>query len=447
MQRRTFLGAAGAGLAGLAGVLAGTRQVQAADYKAVVVVFLNGGHDGNNMLVPTDGAYSDYQRSRPPLALLKDSLVALPGTQLGHTLGLPPSLQPLKALYDQQRLAFIVNAGPLIEPTTVSAVLNNTARVPPFLFSHPEQARIVQGWTGDADPSGWGGRAMEQIDPALRPRQPLVALGGESTLVTATTMPLSLGNSWQTSANWGMADLENTSSTHTQRVAWLGRLQSANLYEQEYARSLRAAFDDTVDFGRGQRLGPAPSGNFGSTDAARELRFLARHIPYAKTAGARRQIYQVAFGRYDTHANQNSTDTSNPGMEIQLRELADALVAFDQSMRSLGMDREVTVLVVSEFGRTLDPASGPGSDHAWGNHWMAMGGAVKGGKLYGQAFPRLILGGPDDAANNRRGYWVPQFATDQVAADLLQWLGLTPQQTLNALPYLGNFPVRSVGYL
>jgi hypothetical protein len=78
---------------------------------------------------------------------------------------------------------------------------------------------------------------------------------------------------------------------------------------------------------------------------------------------------------------------------------------------------------------------------------MAMGGAVKGGKLYGQAFPRLILGGPDDAANNRRGYWVPQFATDQVAADLLQWLGLTPQQTLNALPYLGNFPVRSVGYL
>lgn len=446
LHRRTFLGAAGASLAGIAGLLGGSRAVQAADYRAVVVVFLNGGHDGNNLLVPTDAAYSDYQRARPPLALAKDSLVALPGTHMGHTFGLAPSLRPLKALYDQQRLALVVNAGPMIEPTTVSAVLNNTARLPPFLFSHPEQAQMVQGWTGDADPSGWGGRAMEQLDPALRPRQPLVAIGGESTLVTSGLLPLSQGNSWQ-SANWGMAQLEDTNSSHTQRLAWLGRLQSGNLYEQEYARSLRAAFDDTVDFGRGQRLGPEPGGNFADTPSGRELRFLARHIPYAKSVGARRQIYQVATGSYDTHANQNSTDPTNPGMEIQLRELADSLVAFDQSMRRVGMDREVTVLVVSEFGRTLDPAAGVGSDHAWGNHWMVLGGSVKGGKLYGQSFPRLINGGPDDSSPSKRGYWVPQWATDQVAADLLLWLGLTPQQALNALPYLGNFPVRQVGYL
>jgi uncharacterized protein (DUF1501 family) len=123
------------------------------------------------------------------------------------------------------------------------------------------------------------------------------------------------------------------------------------------------------------------------------------------------------------------------------------MVAFDTSMRALAMDREVTMLVCSEFGRTLDPAAGPGSDHAWGNHWMLMGGAVRGGTVYGQRFPRLVNRGPDDAASWGRGVWLPQFATEQVAADLLLWLGLTPAQVLQAMPNLANFPVRQVGTL
>jgi uncharacterized protein (DUF1501 family) len=449
-SRRRFLAhAGGVSLAGLGAALGLSQQVQAADYKAVVVLFLSGGHDGNNMLVPTTaGAYSDYQRGRPALALARDSLVALPGSYMEHTLALAPSLSPLLPLFNQRRLAFIANAGPLIQPTTVAQVLDGTAKLPPFLYSHPEQTAVVQGWGGDADPSGWGGRAMDLIDPALKPRQPLVAKFGDATLVTAARTPMAQANSNQTSANWGPYDLENRNSDNTRRLEWMTRLQSTNPYEAEYVRSLRASFDDTVDFARGQRDGPAPAGNFADTPVGRDLRYLARHIPYAKAAGARRQIYLVPFGAFDTHANQLSMDAmNNPGLEPQFRQMADAMVAFDTSMRALAMDREVTMLVCSEFGRTLDPAAGPGSDHAWGNHWMLLGGAVKGGTVYGNRFPRLVNRGPDDAASWGRGVWLPQFATEQVAADLLLWLGLTPAQVLQAMPNLANFAVRQVGTL
>lgn len=450
ITRRRFLGHAGAvSLAGLAAALGPSRQVQAADYKALLVVFLQGGYDGNNLLVPLDGAYSEYSKARPGLALPTSRLAALPGTYMDHRLGIPMAAQALLPAFEQKRLAFIANAGPLIEPTTVSAVLNDTAKLPPFLGSHAEQVQYVQGWLGDADPSGWGGRAMDVIDPALKPRQPLVAMANDYTLVMANQTEPSLFASGQT-ANWGMANLEDRNQPHTQRVEWLSRLQSSNAYEAEYARSLRAAFTDTVDFARGQRVGPEPAGQFANTRIGTDLRYLARHIPYSKAEGARRQVYLVDYGSFDTHALQLSTSANQPGMDLQMMEVAEALMAFDTSMRALGMDGEVTVLVLSEFGRTLDPAgrgAAIGSDHAWGNHWWVMGGAVKGGTVYGQRFPRLVNGGPDDSSQSRRGYWVPQFSTDQVVADALLWMGLTGEQVLHTLPNLANFPTRAVGYL
>ena len=155
INRRKFLSHAGTvSLAGIASTLASVSQVQAADYKAVVVVFLSGGHDGNNILVPLDAAYNDYAKARPDLALPKDSLVKLSGSHLGHQFGLSPASKPLANLFDQKRMAVIANVGALIQPTSMSQYINNTVKLPPFLGSHTEQEQWIQGWMGDEDTTG-----------------------------------------------------------------------------------------------------------------------------------------------------------------------------------------------------------------------------------------------------------------------------------------------------
>ena len=184
-------------------------------------------------------------------------------------------------------------------------------------------------------------------------------------------------------------------------------------------------------------------------DIIQRLQFIAKILPYYKSSGASRQIFHTQWGGFDTHANQrNTTNTSgNLDLDTQLAQLAGAMVAFDQAMSAAGMGREVAVLVMSEFSRTLDPASGNGSDHAWGGHWMLMGQSVGGGKLYGAKFPSLVLGGADDAHNGKRGYFVPQWSSDQVAADLLTWLGLPAEALGTVLPNLANFSQKTVGVM
>jgi uncharacterized protein (DUF1501 family) len=123
------------------------------------------------------------------------------------------------------------------------------------------------------------------------------------------------------------------------------------------------------------------------------------------------------------------------------------MAAFDQSMIAAGLGKDVTVLVMSEFGRTLDPAAGMGSDHAWGSHWMVMGSAVNGGRFYGDKFPSLVLGGVDDSHNQKRGYWVPQISGDQVVSDLMTWLGLPSDKLIQVMPNLANFAKKNVGFM
>jgi uncharacterized protein (DUF1501 family) len=204
-----------------------------------------------------------------------------------------------------------------------------------------------------------------------------------------------------------------------------------------------------VLFAQGQSYGTAPVGNFADAQIGRDLRYLARNLAYAKQSGARRQIYLVQDGGYDSHVDQLSTSTNNPGLEMRIGDVTNSLVAFDQSIQAYGMNNDVITVVMSEFGRTLDPAAGGGSDHAWGNHWFAMGGPIKGGVVYGNTFPTLQTGGVDDASFWRpyRGQWLPQFSSDQFMADLVGWLGLTPAQTLAVMPNLANFAQRTIGFI
>ena len=226
-------------------------------------------------------------------------------------------------------------------------------------------------------------------------------------------------------------------------------MQSSNVYDAEFSRSLRAAYNDTVQFALGQSYGVAPTGNFATNQVGRDLKYLARHLSYSKQMGARRQIYLVQDGGYDTHTDQLSTNTGNPGLEMKIGKVTNSLVAFDQSIQNYGMNDEVITVVISEFGRTLSPAAGGGTDHAWGNHWFALGGPVKGGVVYGNTFPTLQISGVDDASLYKpyRGQWIPQFSSDQFMADLVGWLGLTPAQTLAVMPNLANFTKKTIGFI
>ena len=449
INRRDFLAHAGAvSLAGIASTLATVKNVQAADYKALVVVFLSGGYDGNNVLVPLDGAYNDYAKARPALALPKDSFVSLSGSHIGHKFGLSPANRAFADLFEQKRVAVIANAGALVQPTTMAQYKSNSVKLPPFLGSHAEQEQWVQGWMGEEDTSGWGGRTMDAMSNDMKNFQPLVAMARDYTAVVGRSTSLSLANSGSGS-RWGNADLADPTNISRQRVEWASRLQSGNVYDTEFSRSLRSAYSDTVLFAQGQSYGTAPVGNFSDTQIGRNLRYLARNLAYAKQSGARRQIYLVQDGGYDTHVDQLSTSTNNPGLEMLIGDVTNSLVAFDQSIQAYGMNNDVITVVMSEFGRTLDPAAGGGSDHAWGNHWFAMGGPIKGGVVYGNTFPTLQTGGVDDASFWRpyRGQWLPQFSSDQFMADLVGWLGLTPAQTLAVMPNLANFAQRTIGFI
>jgi uncharacterized protein (DUF1501 family) len=425
--------------------------VAAADYKAVVVVNLAGGFDGNNVLIPTDGAYSDYSKARPELALSKDSLLRLSGSHIGHSFALTPSVRPLFDLFERKRVAVIANVGALIQPTTIDQVRNRSVKLPPFLGSHSDQEQWIQGWMGDEDRSGWGGRAMDLMPVSMRSRQPLISVTEDYTALVSNSTPLSLADS-NGNSSWGMANIADPSNSVTQRLEWASRLQSSNPYEAEFARSMRAAYLDSQEFAQGRLKGPVPTGEFPTasfTRLPRDLSFVAKHIGYSKAAGAQRQIYLVRDGGYDTHTGQLETGDANPGLDRRLQVVAQSLKAFDKSVVDMGLDSQVLTLVISEFGRTLDPAAGGGSDHAWGNHWFAIGGVVKGGTVYGNTFPTLQTGGPDDASlyNPKRGQWIPQFSSDQFIADAMRWMGLSAEQVVAAMPNLANFKIRTVGYI
>ena len=443
-NRRQFLTRAGLlSLAGIAASFPETRALQLVDYKALVVVFLSGGYDGNNVLLPVDAAYGDYSKARTALALPKDSLVSLSGTHMGHKFALSPGMRAMAGLFEQKRMAVVANVGALVEPTTVSQVLNRTAKLPPFMGSHAEQQQWVQGWMGDADQTGWGGRMVDLLPQSLTARQPLVAMGGNYTSVLPNNASLSFANS-NSNANWGRVNLLNATDPAANRVEWASRLQSGNAYEAEFVRSMKTSYSDSIDFALGQKNGPTPTGVFPDKQIGRDLKFLAKHIPYSKQAGSMRQVFLVEDGGYDTHVEQLS---STVGLDARLKDVADSISAFDMSMQAQGMGAQVLTIVISEFGRTLDPASGVGSDHAWGNHWFAVGGAVKGGLVYGQNFPSLVNGGADDSSDSKRGYWVPQFSSDQFIADIGLWMGLSAAQVTVAMPNLANFKVPTVGYL
>ena len=419
------LGAAAAfGQAGLVSAKAATTG--SSDYKALVCIFLFGGNDANNLLIPTDSTnYPIYKSVRQNLAIAQGSLV-----QLGTTnFGLHPSLAPISPLFGAKRVALVANVGTLVTPVTrgTGGVLAGT--LPVNLFSHSDQQTEWQNAypQGGADSNtGWAGRLADKIVSGGS-LPPAIGIGGSALqLVGENTQPAGISLSGFSllapSTDPGSAALQNMLS-----IKGGPTLVQAAQYSLTDAMSVAAAVDTAVN--NSASLGVT----FPNSDIGTQLGQVAKMIQVRASLGATRQIFFCNQGGFDTHSNQL------PQQAQLFGNLAAALVAFDQAMQGLGVTGSVTTFTESEFSRTFQPNGNAGTDHAWGSHHIVMGGAVQGGQIYG-SFPTLALSGPSDSGN--RGNWIPTTSTDQYSAALANWFGLASGDVTYVFP---NLSIKGIG--
>jgi len=419
------------------GALNALAQTTVNDYKALVCIFLYGGNDSNNMIVPLGNGYTAYQNSRLSLAIPANQLLPV-STTSGAGFGLHPALTDLHPLWAQGRLAAVANVGMLVRPTTRAQYLAGSVPVPTNLFSHSDQQLQWQSASPQATSlTGWCGRVADRIQgmnaPSVFPAG--VAVGGNSPqLVGATTN--------QTTVSEGAALLGNDGSPLA--TLKLNALQEMLQFDsglavyQAASQTMKDALAVVQLLDGALRGAPPLTTPFPSTGLGVQLAQVARIIQVRSALGMRRQIFFISQGGYDTHQPQ-------AGIHYGLMsELGMAMSSFNNALDSLGVAGQVSTFTESEFSRTLMPNTSAGTDHAWGGHCLVMGGSVAGANLYG-TFPTLAVGGPDDAGT--RGSWIPTTSTDQYGATMAQWFGVSPADLGTVFPNLANFTTKTLPFL
>lgn len=425
------------------------------DYKALVCVFLLGGNDGYNLIVPrSTNEYAIYANRRRGLTVPLNELLPIdPISGASHALGLHPSVTHLRTLFDQRRLSLIANVGALLEPVSRAAYDNRSARLPPQLFSHNDQQDFWQTLEArspvDSTPmSGWAGRAADLLHAGYNPDATIAM-----NLSLAGANPFLAGRTSQALAV-GTGAISSLITEHDDNAAL--RLEATlaqthpNLLVDQYRktlqgavgdyRTLQSALADAVPLNTPFPPPPAPGAPAREQMAfalGSQLQRAAQLISLRHVFGHRRQIFFTALGGFDTHDSQ-----SRDQPEL-LAGLSSALAAFYDAKVELGVQNEVTTFTSTEFGRSLT-SNGDGSDHAWGNHLFVLGGAVDGGRIIGQ-MPDLSAASPVIAGD---GNLIPQIAVDQYGATLARWFGVHDQNALDVLfPSLANFDSDDLGFM
>lgn len=508
-SRRQFLRHAGA-MASLLGPTAaplalnlaaiGAASAQAApDYKAVVCLFLFGGNDALNMVLPTDnGSWTNYSavRNQAPdsIALLAPGttpntgagagsparlggvLPIVPANAQGRTYALHPVMGSLQQLFNaDKRLAIVPNIGPLVMPTTKAQYGLSSHPKPANLFSHNDQQNTWQALAPEGATRGWGGRMGDLLASMnARPVFTSISAAGNAVWLAGDQV-----QQYQVSGSGAIrmgSDSNGRIYGSADVAAAMQRIVSGTRGTQIFERDLAAVHKRAIDAEVALRtalkpasdalFGTAPgSGNYNPNNdpklqydnpltggksfnsLAQQLQVVARMIDASNAGGvqARRQVFFVSMGGFDTHDNQNRNHAD------LMARLAHALAYFDSTLGAMGARGNVTTFTASDFGRTFT-SNGDGTDHGWGAHHFVLGGAVRGGDLYG-AFPTL---GAKNANNNNfdsspdqlgNGVLLPTTSVEQLGATLGRWFGLSDGQLLDIFPNLANFSQRNLGFM
>lgn len=470
LKRRHLLRAllAGAGTAAAPAALNLAAMGQAAaqtagDYKALVCLYMGGGNDHFNTVLPTDrDSWNEYQRLRgadgdgagaialPGLGQRGGVLpISLLNPVAGRAFALHPQLGALKDLFESGRAAVVANVGTLVQPTTLAQYQAGAVALPPRLGSHNDQQAIWQSCQPAGGSSGWGGRMADLLYSGNRNATfTCISTAGNAVFLSGRQV-----RQYQAAAGGAIAvnNLSGSlfrSSDSTNALQAIVTASSANLMENEHAAVVRRSIGAQAVLNAamvpvGSSGVPAPSlyldpgsGVAKVNPLALQLQTVARIIGGRSALGASRQVFFVNMNGFDTH------DLQSPRHADLMARLGHALDYFDRIMAFLRVRDQVTLFTASDFGRTL-ASNGDGTDHGWGGHHFVLGGAVKGRNLYGSV-PPLALGHSLDIGG---GALLPTISVDQYGATLGKWFGLSASQLTDVFPNLANFSQRDLGFM
>ncbi len=450
VQKASSLGVVGAALPWAINLtaMAEASAQTATDYKAIVCIFLNGGNDQSNTVVPYDTAsHSLYQGFRPRFAhnrwdlsptVLVPTVVPKDRNGMERAYALSPKLTPLVPLFNAGNLGIILNVGPLVEPITKAEFQSRAKQVPPKLFSHNDQASVWQSTFPEGANPGWGGRMGDlfmsknvnsSVFTCINVASNAVYLSGNSAVQYQMSPggPVGLdGLSYLYGSNQASAALKQlvTENTHTHYM------------EKEYGNIGKRSVDATKTLNDALATGRAIREFPKDNSLADQLRMVARLISVAGTLGVKRQVFFVSLSGFDNH------DGMAANHPVLMAKVGEAMAAFYAATKDLGVANNVTSFTASDFGRTLS-GNDNGSDHGWGSMQFVMGGAVKGKKYYGKP-PVIADGGQDDVG---RGRLLPTTSVEQLAATLGAWMGMTQSELITILPNLTKFSERNLGFV
>jgi uncharacterized protein (DUF1501 family) len=447
IERRDFLRVAGTSAAAL--LLARPRSAVGQmvggsgpfnDYRALVCLFLFGGNDSFNMLVPSStNEYNAYSTSRQNLAIAQATLLPItPLVSDGAQYGVHPSMPGLQALFEQGSAAFVANVGPLLVPTTKAQYQARSVPLPPQLFSHNDQQDQWHGLRGRALlDTGWAGRMADliRVNVANQQLATNVSLNGNTLFMSGDdTVAYSMGAAGPLAfSGFGAAGLQLEQRRAFERIigATYGSVYARGFAEVQQ-RAVQAA--DLITGAIAQA--PALTTTFPASPLGQQLQTVARMIAVRDRLAMQRQVFFVATGGFDSHDDQN---LNQPGL---LANVGACLAAFYAATVELGVAQSVTTFTQSDFGRTLT-SNGDGTDHAWGGVQVVVGQSVRGRRIFGR-YPSLALNGPDDVGGGRM---IPAVSADQYAATLARWFGIVDAELSSVAPHIDNFASRDLGFM
>ncbi len=412
------------------------------DYRALVCIFLFGGNDSNNTIVPMDDTnFKAYTTIRDSLALTAADLTPPVDSTSGAPYSFHGKMPELAGLFSSKELAVVANVGSLVQPLTRAQYQNQQLPLPMNLFSHADQQQQWQTSIAQGNgPTGWAGRAADYIESQgiNSSKFPVFfSVAGNTVLGTgAKTQPVAV-------APGGSLQLAGFNSTPASQALWsalssLLKLDSGVSLAQAADGTLANSIADATSLSAALAKGTKLKTVFPSTTLGQQLQQVAEVIQVASYLGMTRQIFFCSLGGFDTHTNELAThNTLYP-------EVSQAMSAFYAGTQEMGVAQNVTTFTESDFTRTFQPTSGDGADHGWGGHHMVLGGAVQGGQIYG-AFPTFELGGPNDT--DTRGRWIPTTSVDQYGATLASWFGIPDASLPVVFPNFTNFGSKKIGFL